>query len=281
MSQPLLGKIRFQYMKLSDKEKSIADYILKHPDKMIHSTINEVSEILNVAEATVFRFCKRIGFKGFQEMKIALASEIVSPIKQIHEEITEGDDTKTITEKIFHSNITTLEDTLHVLDPLCLEKAVNMILNARRVEFFGVGGSSIVAMDAFHKFVRTGIDVFSSIDYHFQLISASQLTKDDVAVVISHSGTNKDAIKILKTAQKGGAKTIGITGYPKSPIGLETDVSLFTSSVETEYRSEALSSRIGQLSLIDALYVNIMILNKDYAKQSLKKVRDAIAKTRI
>lgn len=281
MSQPLLGKIRFQYMKLSDKEKCIADYILKNPEKMIHSTINEVSEQLNVAEATVFRFCKRIGFKGFQEMKIALASEIVSPIQQIHEEITKDDDSKAITEKIFHSNITTLEDTLHVLDPVSIEKSIDIIMNARRVEFYGLGGSSIIAMDAFHKFARTGIDVFASIDYHFQLISASQLTKNDAAVIISHSGTNKDAIKILRTAKKSGAKTIGITGYPISPIGQETDIALFTSSEETEYRSEALSSRISQLSLIDALYVNVMILNKNKSKESLKKVREAIAKTRL
>ena len=281
MSQHFFGKIRFHYLKLSEKERRIADYILKNPEKMIHSTINEVSEILNVAEATVFRFCKRIGFKGFQEMKIALASEIVSPIKQIHEEISVDDDEVAITEKIFHSNITTLEDTLHVLDPEAIKKAIELIMAARRVEFCGIGGSSIVAMDAFHKFARTGKQVFASIDYHFQLISASQLTEKDVAVVISHSGTNKDTIKILKTAQKSGAKTIGITGYPKSPIGQDTDVALFTSSEETEYRSEALSSRIGQLSLIDALYVNIMILNKNKAKHSLKRVREAIATTRL
>jgi len=281
MSQPLLGKIRFQYMKLSEKERRIADYILKHPEEMIHSTINEVSEQLNVAEATVFRFCKHIGFKGFQEMKIALASEIVSPIKQIHEEITEQDNSVSITEKIFHSNMTTLEDTLNILDPSSIEKAVQLITQAHRVEFYGLGGSSVIAMDAFHKFARTGIKVFASIDYHFQLISASQLSKDDLAVIISHSGTNKDAIRILKTVKKNGAKTIGITGYPKSPIGMETDVPLYTCSVETEYRSEALSSRISQLSLIDALYVNTMIFNKEKAKTSLKKVREAIAKTRL
>ncbi|HET7656906.1 MAG TPA: MurR/RpiR family transcriptional regulator [Bacillales bacterium] len=281
MSQNLFGKIRFQYMKLSEKEKRIADYIFEHPEDMIHSTINEVAEILNIAEATVFRFCKRIGFKGFQEMKIALASEIISPIKQIHGEVNEGDDTKTINEKIFHSNVTTLQDTIHVLDSKKVDKVLDFIMKARRVEFYGIGGSAIVAMDAFHKFVRTGIEVFFSLDYHFQLASASRLTKEDVAIFISHSGTNKDTIKMMDAAKKNGAKTVGITGYPKSPIGQQTDVSLFTSSEETEYRSEALSSRIGQLSLIDALYVNIMMLNKNKAKEALAKVREAIATTRL
>lgn len=281
MPQNCLGKIRSYYARLSEKEKKIADYILDSPEKIIHNTINEVAEDLNVADATVFRFCKRIGFKGYQAMKIALASEIFEPIQQIHEEIKEDDTEKTVAVKIFQSNIRALENTLQILDGPSIQKAVDLLLQADRVEFYGTGGSNVIAMDAFHKFVRTGIKAFAFIDSHFQLMSASQLGKKDVAVVISHSGTNKDTINILRTAQKNGAKTIGITSYPKSPIGQNVDVALFTSSEETEYRSEALSSRIGQLSLIDALYVNMMIRNKEKAKNSLDKVREAISNTRM
>lgn len=281
MVQNCLGKIRSYYARLSEKEKKVADYILENPDKIIHNTINEVAEDLQVADATVFRFCKRIGFKGYQAMKIALASEIIEPIQQIHEEISENDNEKTVANKIFHSNIRTLENTLQILDETSIQKAVGLLMKAKRVEFYGTGGSNVVAMDAFHKFVRTGIKAFAFIDTHFQLMSASQLGENDVAVVISHSGTNKDTLNVLKTAKKNGAKTIGITSYPKSPICQYSDVALFTSSEETEYRSEALSSRIAQLSLIDALYVNIMILNKEKAKQSLGKVREAISDTRM
>jgi len=281
MVQNCLGKIRSYYARLSEKEKKVADYILENPDKIIHNTINEVAEDLQVADATVFRFCKRIGFKGYQAMKIALASEIIEPIQQIHEEISENDNEKTVADKIFHSNIRTLENTLQILDETSIKKAVGLLMKAKRVEFYGTGGSNVVAMDAFHKFVRTGIKAFAFIDTHFQLMSASQLGENDVAVVISHSGTNKDTLNVLKTAKKNGAKTIGITSYPKSPICQYSDVALFTSSEETEYRSEALSSRIAQLSLIDALYVNIMILNNEKAKRSLGKVREAISDTRI
>jgi len=281
MSQNCLGKIRSYYARLSEKEKKIADYILSNPEGIIHSTINEVAEDLNVADATVFRFCKRIGFKGYQSMKIALASEVITPIQQIHEEINETDDEKTITKKIFQSNIQTLENTLHLLDGSSIKNAVNLLTQADKIEFYGTGGSSVIAMDAFHKFIRTGTRVFAFIDSHFQLMSASQLTEKDVAVVISHSGTNKDTINILKTAKRNGAKTIGITGYPKSPLGQDADVSLYTSSEETEYRSEALSSRIAQLSIIDALYVNVMIMKKEQAKHSLERVRDAISETRM
>lgn len=281
MSKNCLGQIRSHYARLSEKEKKIADYILNNPENIIHSTINDVAEDLNVADATVFRFCKRIGFKGFQAMKITLAAEIIEPIQQIHEEISESDDERTVMEKVFQSNIHTLKSTLNLIDETAIEQAVDLLLNAGRVDFYGTGGSAVIAMDAYHKFIRTGIKVFTFMDSHFQIMSASQLTKHDVAVVISHSGTNKDTINILKTAKKNGAKIIGITGYPKSPLAQNSDVVLYTSAEETEYRSEALSSRIAQLSLIDALYVNVMKLNKEKAKKSLDKIREAIVVTRL
>ncbi|RCW51256.1 MurR/RpiR family transcriptional regulator [Paenibacillus prosopidis] len=281
MVQNMFGKIRSYQSRFSEKEKKIANYILNNPEKIIHSTINEVADDLNVAEATVFRFCKHIGYKGYQAMKIALASEIMTPIQQIYEEINENDDEKTIAEKVFKSNIRTLENTFQILDGNAFGKAVSLIAGANRVHFYGIGGSGVIAMDAFHKFIRSGKQAFAFTDAHFQLMSAAQLTKDDVAVVISHSGTNKDTIRIIQTAGDNGAKTIAITGFPKSPISQHADVSLHTSSDETEYRSEALASRIGQLSLIDALYVNVMIANKEKAKKSLEKVREAISETRI
>ncbi|MCM3799375.1 MurR/RpiR family transcriptional regulator [Caldibacillus thermoamylovorans] len=281
MSKNCLGQIRSHYARLSEKEKKIADYILNNPENIIHSTINDVAEDLNVADATVFRFCKRIGFKGFQAMKITLAAEIIEPIQQIHEEISESDDERTVMEKVFQSNIHTLKSTLNLIDETAIEQAVDLLLKAGRVDFYGTGGSAVIAMDAYHKFIRTGIKVFTFMDSHFQIMSASQLTKHDVAVVISHSGTNKDTINILKTAKKNGAKIIGITGYPKSPLAQNSDVVLYTSAEETEYRSEALSSRIAQLSLIDALYVNVMKLNKEKAKKSLDKIREAIVVTRL
>lgn len=281
MEQNCLGKIRSYYARLSEKEKKIADYILAHPDKIIHSTINEIAEDLRVADATVFRFCKRIGFKGYQAMKIALATEIMKPTQQIYDDINEQDDEKVVTEKVFRSNIRTLENTLNIIDSQAIMKAVQMLINASRVEFYGTGGSAVIAIDAYHKFIRSGIKAFAFMDSHFQLMSASQLTKNDVAVLISHSGKNKDTLAILNAAKENGAKTIGITSFPKSPLGQNVDVALYSSSEETEYRSEALASRIGQLSIMDALYVNIMVLNKENANESLGKVRNAISKTRI
>lgn len=280
MPQSTVRKIQSFYSKLSDKEKKIADYILEHRHDIIHSTISEVASDVRVADATVFRFCKRIGFNGFQEMKIALASEVTPPIQQIHEEISEEDDIHTIAMKVFKSNMLTLENTLAILSPEAILKATEYLNSANKIHFFGTGGSAIVALDAYHKFMRTGIPSFAFTDSHFQLMAASQMDKDDVAVIISHSGVNKDTINILKTVNTTGAKTIAITAFPKSPIAQQSDILLLTTSEETEYRSEALSSRIAQLTLIDALYVNVMVSNKEESKIALDKLRSAISQTR-
>jgi RpiR family transcriptional regulator, carbohydrate utilization regulator len=276
-----LARIKTHYAKFSDKEKMIADYIVENPEKIVHTSINQFAEDLGIADSTVFRFCKRIGFKGYQAMKIALASEIVTPIKDIHETINEDDNVQTVSEKVFRTNIKTLEDTLQLLGGGGFEEAVDALMKANRVEFFGSGGSGIIAMDAYHKFIRTGIPVLFNSDSHIQLMSASQLNENDVAVLISHSGTTKDIIQVLRILKENGVKTIGITNFSKSPLSEKVDIALYTVAEETDYRSEALSSRIAQLSIIDSLYVNVMIARKEASKESLHKMRNAISVKRI
>lgn len=280
-TQHCLMRVRSNYPFFSEKEKRIADYILTNPEKIIHSTINQVAYDLSIADSTVFRFCKRLGFAGYQAMKIALATELVEPIQDIHEKIEDADNEITVAKKVFQSNTKTIEDTFKVLDEGVFTAAVHAILTARRVEFFGNGGSNSIAIDAYHKFVRTGIPVFSQIDSHLQLMSASQLTSEDVAVLISHTGTTKDMLDILHTVKDNGVKTIAVTSFAKSPLSEEVDLALYTVADETDFRSEALASRIAQLSLIDAIYVNVLKAQKEEGQKSLKKVRKAISRKRI
>lgn len=279
MPHSTFRKIQSTYARLSKTDQLIADYIVENHQEVVHMTITEVAAQLTVADATIFRFCKRIGFNGFQDLKIALAKE-KNPIQSIHEEISEQDDEFTIAQKVFQSNVQTLQNTLSLLTQDSITIATEALNNSKRIYFFGLGGSAIIAMDGFHKFMRTSKPTFAFIDSHFQLMSASQLNENDVAVVISHSGKNKDTLQILMTAKEAGAKTIAITSFPRSPIATKSDISLLTSSEETAYRSEALASRIAQLSIIDALYVNLMVKNKEQSDNALKNIRKAILKTR-
>ncbi|CAM4435601.1 MurR/RpiR family transcriptional regulator [Paenibacillus tarimensis] len=279
--KPCLLSVRTNYPKFSVTERKIADYILQNPTKIIHSSINQLAEDLKVADSTVFRFCQRIGYKGYQAMKIALASEVVAPVKDIHEAVEEDDTPDTIASKVFRANMKTIEDTLTVFDEARLQQAVDMISGARSVHFFGSGGSSVIALDAYHKLIRTGLNVSAVTDTHFQLMAASQLTEADCAVLISHSGSSKDILHILNVVKSGGVKTIAITNHAKSPLSAAVDTPLYTVSSETEYRSEALSSRIAQLSIIDVLYVNLLIKLGPEGQKSLKKMREAITVKRI
>lgn len=275
------ARIRGAYSTLSKKEQRIADYILKQPEKIIHHTINQVADDLDVAESTVFRFCQRVGFKGYQALKIALASDVVAPLQDIHEDITETDTVLEIAEKIFSTNGKTIESTRQILEGVSLEKAVELFLGARRIEFFGSGGSAVVALDAYHKFVRSGLQVSAILESHMQLMSASQLTTADVAVVISHSGASKETLDIAKLLKEKGVPMIAITNYAKSPLSKLADVSLYTVSQETAFRSEALASRIAELSLIDALFTAVMMRRGEAARASLQQMREAISLRRI
>ncbi|MGX7418245.1 MurR/RpiR family transcriptional regulator [Carnobacterium gallinarum] len=279
--QQISLKIKAIYRDLSDKEKRVADYILAHQADIVHGTISTISDALDVADATVFRFCKRLGFKGFQAFKIALASEQIDESDSIHEHISKEDSEFVIAQKVFSSNIQALKDTSAILDESQMNRANQILNSAETIAFFGIGGSSVIAMDAYHKFMRSPLNCLFNIDSHFQLMQAAKLTKDDCAVVISHSGINKDILSIAKTAKEKGAKLIVITSYAIAPLAKLADALLLSTAEETDYRSEALASRITQLSLIDALFVNSMFKNSAASAKSLEDIRNAIANTKL
>ena len=273
----IIVKINAIYSSFSSKEKAVADYIMKNSQEIIHLSITEFAEHASVAEATIFRFCKRLGFRGYQAFKIALASELVEPIKNIHEEIKEEDEIVTLAEKVFAGHIEAMKETLNLLDASVLESIIDILGKATRIDFYGSGGSSAIALDAYHKFLRTGIHCNAHSDGHQQIISAALLGPGQAAIGISHSGSNKDVIEALKIAKANGAVTIAITGHYKSPLSKEADYVLYTTSRETLFRSEALASRLVQLSLIDVLHVAVSVRRQEQTLGNLQKIREAIS----
>lgn len=276
-----LLRLRSIYPSLTAAEQRAAGYILENPGEIIHLSITELAELAQTAEATIFRLCKRLGYRGFQAFKIALASDLVDPVQNIHEDVQPDDDMLTIAQKVFQSNVQCLQETLKIQEQAALEQAVELLATARRVEFYGSGGSGAVALDAYHKFMRTGIWCQAYNDAHLQVMAAALLGPQDVAVGISHTGANKDVYEALKIARKSRAKTIGITNFMKSPLTTVADICLFTSARETRFRSEAMSSRISQLALIDALVVGVSLRRQEQALTSLQQIRQAIANKRF
>lgn len=272
-------QIKTLYKDLSLKEQAIADYILENPSKVSHSSISDLSNELGIADSTFFQFTKKLGYNGFKDFKMAmLMQENDFSAISIHENIQKSDNELTMAQKVFDSNMTTLTDTKNLLKEEDLKLAAAMINQSKRLFFFGVGGSEIVATDAYHKFLRSPITVFHSSDYHIQLMEASLLTPDDCGIFISHTGKSRETIELAQVAKNNGAKIIVITSHAASPLAKLGDVVFISIYEETEFRSEALASRIAQLSIMDSLYVILMFINRDKAQQSIAKIRRSISK---
>ncbi|MDT2524528.1 MurR/RpiR family transcriptional regulator [Enterococcus raffinosus] len=277
MSSPIHLQIKSMYNDFSPKEQAIADYILENPSKVSHSSISDLAAELGIADSTFFQFTKKLGFNGFKDFKMALLKqENDLTAITIHENVQKDDSELVMAQKVFDSNMTTLIDTKKLLKEQDLKRAVKMISDSRRLYFFGVGGSEIVATDAYHKFLRSPIPVGHSTDYHLQLMEASLLTEEDCALFISHSGKSKETIHIAEAAKKNGAKIIVMTSQAHSPLAKLGDVVFISISEEIEFRSEALASRIAQLSIIDSLYVILMFHNRENAQNTITKVRTVI-----
>ncbi len=275
-------EIKSTYKNFNKTEKKIADYILKNPQKIIYSTISQVATELEVADSTIFRFCKKINLKGFYDLKISLAADSSTDTHNYSDAyITDSDSEDAIINKVFDANISVLNDTERLIDPKRIKKAVDYLLDSDRIVFYGNGGSGSVAMDANHKFLRIGLNVSSYTDYHMQLMSVSQLTEKDVIVVISHSGSNLNILNLLDIAKENSTKTIGITSFSKSPISKKVDVPINVISHETEHQFEAFASRIAHLAVIDVLYNCTALRRKELSTMAVKKMRRAISYTRI
>lgn len=263
--ESILHKIRSNYDDMGRSEKRIADYILKNPQKIISLSISELAQSCGSGNATVVRFSRRLGFSGYQEFKLHFASEINSS-SAVDSAIKKSDSCYDIFRKRINDISVSLKNTESVIDIEQLDKAAKYIMNAKRIIIFGLGNSAAIALDASHKFLRLGLDAQAVCDNHMQAIVASHLDENAVAIGISHSGSSKDIVEALQLAKNKKATTICITNYGNSPILSVSDIRLFTQSEETKRSILAMSSRIAQLTIFDAIYTYIVI-NQD--KQSL------------
>lgn len=272
-------RIKTMYRDMNPKEKRIADYILKNLKLVSRGTINDISRTLKIADSTVYQFTKKLGYDGFKDFKVHLLTEEFDSEISIHEKISKNDSADVMITQVFASSIKALEATRQISRRDHFQKAVDIMLEAKKVWFFGLGGSNAVALDSFHKFLRSPIKCGFTSDYHMQLMNAGLLTRDDCAFVISHTGLKKESIEIAKVAKENGAKLIVLTSYPLSPLAKLADIVLTSTSEEIAWRSESLSSRLSQLCIIDTLFVMVMFRDENQANSSLQKIRHAISYT--
>lgn len=262
---------------LTKAEQKVAQYILDNASDIIYHSVTELAEKADVGETTVLRLCRKLKFQGFQDFKLSLAQDLVKPIDNLHQEITEDDDSTALNKKIIANHIRTLEQTRELAVSDQLGKAINALLRARCIYFFGVGSSGLTAMQAAHSFSRIGKLSSAKVDTHFQAMEAALMTKDDVAVGISISGSTKDTIENLTLAKKTGATVIAITSNARSPITKVADISLLMIARENPLQGSSLSAKISQLAVIDILNVAVSLQMKDEALKTREITARAIS----
>lgn len=267
-------QIRLMYDKMGNAEKKVADWITENPGKIISLSIVELAEQCKCSEATIVRFSKRLGLSGYQELKISLASE--SGTTSVNTSITKTDSAYQMFEKVCNDIYISLEKTKKSLNEKYIDEASKKLCAANKIAIFGLGNSSPIALDASHKFMRAGLNAIAYTDNHMQVIAASHLEENDIAIGISHSGSSKDIVDALKVAKEHGATTITITNMGKSPILKQSDIVLSTSSDETQYNILALNSRIAQLAIVDTLYFYIVFNRSQDALNSIKETEHSL-----
>lgn len=277
--QGCIVRIRQGLETFSPTEKKIGEFILKNTQEFLGYSITQLAIISETSEASIVRFCKSIGLKGYQELKICISADLAMPLNskvKIYEQVSNDDSIQTIINKVSQGNINAIEDTMKVLDSEELSRAISSIDKARKIAIFGAGASSIVAMDAQYKFMRINIEANMYFDMHMQLTVASNLEECDVALGISNSGGTIDVIKALEIARGNGAKTICITQFGNSPIVDVSDIKLFTACVENNLRSGAMASRIAQLNIIDSIFVGVACRRYEDVLNCLDRTRDVV-----
>ena len=266
------------YYELTAAERRTADYVLKNRDRSQYLSIGELAEESGVAEATVSRFCRRLGYKGYNAFKLAIANASApKPASVPDKPIRDSDDPIELARKLYAVESEAMLQTLSLLRPAELDKAVAILRDARKVLCMGQGGSMILASEAAHLFsVYDGKFVPVS-DSHMQIIASATLTDADAVLFFSFSGATKDMMETLSVVREQGAKTILITRFPRSPGAQLADVVLQCGSNESPLEHGSVPARIAQLFLLDILFTRVCLTRPDGCQANRQRIAEALA----
>ncbi|PKR77962.1 RpiR family transcriptional regulator [Halalkalibacillus sediminis] len=264
--------------KLPPSERKIADFILEHPERAIRMTATDLGKESQTSSAAVIRLCKSLNLKGFQDLKLRVAGDLQRNEEEEFRDIEPNEPYASTIEKVTSHSVQTIRETADLLSSEELEAAVQAMLTGRRIHFFGVGASSITAMDAQQKFLRINKAVTAFTDLHMGATVVANANEEDVVVGISFSGETYEVAKVLDIARENGAKTISLTRYGSSLVADCSDIRLYTSANrEATFRSGATSSRLAQLHVIDILFMSVASHSYDETVRYLDSTREAIS----
>lgn len=257
------------YPSLSKQEKKVADYILEEKGKISYQSLQEIGRKINVGEATIVRFVKKIGFNGFQDLKINIAKEDFPMIETTYEDYIDN----------IEANINnTIANTKLLIDRKQLDKSINLIAKAERLFLYGVGSSGLAVQELQNKLLRFGKISLSYTDTHFQVMSAAVTGKNDVVIAVTLSGETPDILETLTVAKKNKSKIIVITNHILSAAAQMANHVLLTAGRETLIDGGSLIAKMSQLYIIDVLCTGYALQNKDESLKMKHNTAEAVVR---
>lgn len=275
-----LEKIQSHLELLSKSERKVAEVILASPQTAIHSSIATLAKMADVSEPTVNRFCRRLDTKGFPDFKLHLAQSLANGTPYVNRNVEEDDSVDAYTGKIFESVMASLDTVKANLDITAINRAVDLLTQAKKISFFGLGASAAVAHDAMNKFFRFNIPVVYFDDIVMQRMSCMNSTEGDVVVLISHTGRTKNLVEMAHLARENDATVIAITSRD-TPLAKEATLALLLDVPEDTDVYMPMVSRIAQLTLIDVLATGFTLRRGAKFRDNLKRVKEALKESRF
>lgn len=251
---------------LRKSDSRVAETILAAPEAAVDMTLAALAAAAGVSEPTVLRFASAIGCDGFRDLRVKLARSLAFARTTSHSAIVETDDLPEIIGKIFDFNLSNLAWVRAHLDPAAIAAAVAALARAPRIEFFGLGASGIVALDAAQKFPLFGAPCSAQTDGHQMLMAAAMLRQGDVAVAVSNTGTTVDVVRAARVAQERGATTIGITGS-QGPLLRHCSIGIVAETLENTDLFTPTVSRLSAMVVVDILSTAVS-LTRNLAEQN-------------
>ncbi|MGM0753133.1 MAG: MurR/RpiR family transcriptional regulator [Bacillota bacterium] len=266
------GLINSYFPSLTKSEQKVAAVVLDQMEKALYYSVTDLADVAEVGETTVLRFCRKIGMKGYQEFKLAIAKDLSS----LSQEESDPSKPTGFIHSIASYTKNAIDETVNKLDDRSLEKAIQLLAGAGSIHFFGVGTSGLTALDAKNRFLRIGYRSDAVIDPHIQSMTAATVKEGDVVVGLSISGSTKDTIDSLSLAKENGASVIAITYYARSPITKLADAVLLSGGKESPLEGGSMIAKISQLFVIDLLCTGLALNNKEFSLGMKEKTARAV-----
>ena len=257
----IIDELKTPSFKVTKSDKMLMKYIKENIEYVSYMPISQIAKESNIGEATITRFSKKMGFSSLQDFKVTLAQEISISNKSktiINSNIENDEPAIDTAKKLLSSNITTLEKTVDLINNQDIHNCANMIINARRIYFVGIGYSGIIAQDSNYKFMRIGLNCMSFDSSHTMIMMASIMEAEDLLIAISHTGETDAIIKTVELAKQNNVNIISITQNQESKLKDRSDINLAYVSEETILETGSISSKLAQIFLLDLIYTQVV-----------------------